>query len=64
MTGTLNLPFNGLNVGVSQNQFMMSGGLVGIGRVPNPLFGLNTETLQVNGNIGVPATKNYTFDTA
>jgi len=63
MTGTLNLPVNGLNVGVSQNQFIMSGGLVGIGRVPSPTFGLNTETLQVNGNIGVPATKNYTFDT-
>jgi hypothetical protein len=64
MTGTLNLPVNGLNIGVSQNQFMMAGGLVGIGRVPSPTFGLNTETLQVNGNIGVPATKNYTFDTA
>jgi hypothetical protein len=62
MTGPLNLLSNGLNVGPSQ--IAMSGGLVGIGRIPNPLFGLNTEKLQVNGNIGVPAASNYTFDTA
>jgi hypothetical protein len=63
MTGTLNLPFNGLNVGVFQNQFIMSQGLVGIGRVPNPSFGFNIEKLQVNGNIGVPAANNFGFDT-
>ena len=48
MTGTLNLPSNGLKVGT--NQLVVSGGNVGIGTT-SP-----SENLEVRGSVGSPAT--------
>lgn len=74
MTGTLNLPANGLSVGTNQiamstSTFGSGNVMIGSGGTPNdfdggwPVSFTTGEKFVVNGNITVPATSNYGYRT-
>jgi hypothetical protein len=74
MTGALNLPANGLNVGTTQiamsdsgvstgNVMIGSGSAPGSFSAPAGFASSTAEKFVVNGNITVPATSNYAYRT-